>query len=120
MCREKFTEDLLEIIAEVNVKKVKVEGEEIKLDTVLTDELKDEGWLRDVIRAIQDARKKENLSPNDKIQLVNTDKKSIIDSFFSYLEMIKSPNTHKLIFLIQKKQEKYVVEGSNTTFSIVK
>jgi isoleucyl-tRNA synthetase len=115
---EEFTEDLLEIIAdEVNVKDVKVVEGEMKLDTVLTDALKDEGFVRDVIRAIQDARKKENLSPNDKIQLVvNTDKKSVIES---YLEMIKSP-TQITGVSYSEKTEQSVVEGSNTTFSIVK
>lgn len=126
-----FDQELMDIIKdEVNVKNfdyvVKIESEhinltgsdiEIKLDTALTPELKDEGFVRDVIRAIQDARKKDNLSPNDKIQLVvNTDKKSVLDS---YLEMIKSPTQITDISYSEKTGE-CVVEGSNTTFSIVK
>src|SRR3989338_7138096 len=68
---QNFSQDLLDIIAdEVNVKEVKVsEGSEIKLDTTLTDELKNEGIARDIIRAIQDARKTENLSPGEKIKI---------------------------------------------------
>ncbi len=113
--------EYLEIIKdELNVKDVifddSIQGD-LWLDTVLTPELKDEGFVRDVIRAIQDARKKENLSPSDKIQLVvNTDKKTVMDS---YLEMIKSP-TQITNVLYSEKTEKCVVEGSNTTFSIVK
>jgi isoleucyl-tRNA synthetase len=71
---------------EVNVKEIvvdeKIEGE-IELDTVITDELKTEGLAREIIRAIQDARKKENLSPSDTVSLtVSTDEylKNILES----------------------------------------
>ena len=64
---------LLEILKEeVNVKKLdfneKME-KEIELDTKLTDELKEEGIIREVIRQIQDMRKKKGLKPEDKITL---------------------------------------------------
>ncbi|HEX8993938.1 MAG TPA: class I tRNA ligase family protein, partial [Candidatus Paceibacterota bacterium] len=63
-------ETLREIIAdEVNVKAIETDStmeEDIWLDTDLTDELREEGLLRDVVRAIQDLRKKEALSVNDR------------------------------------------------------
>jgi isoleucyl-tRNA synthetase len=66
---EKFSPELLSIIAdEVNVKEVKV-GEGLQLDTEISDELKSEGLAREIIRAIQDVRKKENLNPTDVVSL---------------------------------------------------
>jgi isoleucyl-tRNA synthetase len=57
--------DLRQLVAdELNVKSV-VTGKEFKLDTTLTEELKDEGTARDIMRDIQGARKKLGLSPKD-------------------------------------------------------
>ena len=53
---------------EVNVKEVK-NGKELKLDKTLTKELREEGYARDLIRAIQSARKHANLSMDDHIKL---------------------------------------------------
>ena len=63
--------ELLKLIKEeVNVKEInfnaKIKGE-VELDTQLTQELKEEGSLREIIRNIQDTRKKANLKPQDKI-----------------------------------------------------
>ena len=64
-----FPSDLKDLIKEeVNVKKVsfvKNLKEVIDLDTVLTEELKKEGLLREIIRHIQDLRKKAGLTPKD-------------------------------------------------------
>jgi isoleucyl-tRNA synthetase len=54
------------------------EGSEVKLDTTLTPELKAEGELRDLIRTIQDLRKKADLMPADRITLMVTKKDSVI------------------------------------------
>ncbi|MCL5011019.1 MAG: isoleucine--tRNA ligase [Patescibacteria group bacterium] len=64
---------LLELVKdEVNVKEIvfddKIEGD-IELDTVITDELKQEGLAREIIRHIQDLRKKAGLTPQDKIDI---------------------------------------------------
>lgn len=65
-----LSDDIRSIIAdEVNVKHVVV-GQEMKLDTVLTQELLEEGSVRELIRAVQDLRKKKNLSPQDKVVLL--------------------------------------------------
>ncbi len=53
---------------EVNVKSVK-NGKELKLDKTLTKELKEEGYARDLIRAIQSARKHAGLQMDDHIKL---------------------------------------------------
>ena len=56
------------IMDEVNVKKVE-NGKELTLDKTLTDELKREGFARDLIRAIQSARKNAKLGMDDHIKL---------------------------------------------------
>ena len=56
------------ILEEVNVKKVE-NGSKLTLDKTLTPELKEEGMAREIIRAVQAARKHAGLAPGDKIKL---------------------------------------------------
>ena len=66
---EKLDDFYEQIIAdEVNVKKVE-NGKELKLDKTLTSELLEEGKAREIIRAVQSARKHAGLSVDDKIKL---------------------------------------------------
>ncbi len=53
---------------EINVKKVTF-GKTLKLDTKITPELKEEGMVREVIRSIQEMRKKSGLTPKNKISI---------------------------------------------------
>ena len=58
---------------EVNVKEVVFDAniaDDVYLDTTLTDELKKEGFVRELIRHIQDLRKKTQLTPNDIVTLL--------------------------------------------------
>ena len=65
----KLGRDYLTIIAEeINVKTVEY-GEALELDTELSDELKEEGFVRELSRAIQNARKEAKLSPHDFVNL---------------------------------------------------
>jgi len=52
---------------ELNVKNVTFDAPEVKLDTEITEELKLEGLAREVVRAIQDRRKKMGLNVEDRI-----------------------------------------------------
>ena len=71
--------DLKEVIEELtNIKEVKIEevkeGKEIEngkiyLDTQVTDEIKNEWLLSELIRSVQDSRKKMNLEIKDKVNL---------------------------------------------------
>lgn len=69
---------------EVNVKAVK-NGKTLKLDKTLTKELREEGYARDLIRAIQSARKHAGLQMDDHIKLSLT-----VDIPVDYLEMVKA------------------------------
>ena len=53
---------------EVNVKQVEL-GEEVWLDKTITEELAREGWVRELIRMVQSARKKAGLIVDDRIKL---------------------------------------------------
>ncbi len=56
------------IAEEVNVKKVE-HGSKLSLDKTLTKELLEEGRVREIIRAVQSARKHANLRQDDRIKL---------------------------------------------------
>lgn len=66
--------DILEILQdEINVKEIIVDENlenDIELDFNLTDELKEEGFVREIQRQIQDARKKSGLNPGDKTDII--------------------------------------------------
>jgi len=71
--KSKIGKELLDLIKEeVNVKEVVFDGKiktMVGLDTEITPELKEEGIIREIIRNIQEMRKKANLKPKDKIQV---------------------------------------------------
>jgi isoleucyl-tRNA synthetase len=76
----KIKENLLDLIkSEVNVKEIIFGADienEIELDTTITDELKREGMIRELVRRIQDLRKRKGYVPRDKIkEIIFTDEK---------------------------------------------
>lgn len=112
--------EYLDIIAdEVNVKEVKVVSGEIKLDTELTDDLKNEGVARDVIRGIQDARKKEGLTPSQEIKVTVCADESTNKVITEYLEMIKSPTqTKEVVFANEAQKHEFEVGEVKVSISI--
>ncbi len=93
--------DYAEIIKEeVNVKEVVFEkGEELKVEinTDITLELRAEGQYRELVRAIQDLRKKKELNPNDIVDLeiqTNTDGQEFINKFETNL--LKAVNVKEI------------------------
>ena len=85
--------EFLDIIKdEINIKKIifdKNIKDETELDTAITPELKEEGFLREIIRAVQDLRKKAGLTPKDRPKLLveaNSEGKNFIEK---YAEKIK-------------------------------
>jgi len=84
----KFDPELLDLIKdEINVKHI-IYNEKLtsgfKLDTHITLDLRAEGQYRELIRAIQDIRKKEGLNPSDRIALkisIGTEGQEIINKW---------------------------------------
>ncbi|MBR3415026.1 isoleucine--tRNA ligase [Candidatus Saccharibacteria bacterium] len=72
------------ILDELNVKEVK-NGKETSLDKTITPELAAEGFAREVIRAVQSARKKAGLLVDDRIKLYISEPISQ-----KYLEIVKN------------------------------
>ena len=79
---------------ELNVKEIIEDSsieEEVELDTNITPELKKEGGYRELVRAIQDMRKKMNLNPNDMVNLgISTDGegKKLVETFENELKKV--------------------------------
>jgi len=74
---EKLSQDYIDIIKdELNIKNVnlvfdiKLGITKVKLDTKITPELKQEGDYREFVRALQDIRKKLELTPKDVVKLI--------------------------------------------------
>ncbi|MFH1575656.1 MAG: class I tRNA ligase family protein [Candidatus Nealsonbacteria bacterium] len=66
---EKINKELLSLIKdEINVKEI-IFGKKLKLDTEITPELKEEGFIREIVRQIQEMRKKADLKPKDRIKV---------------------------------------------------
>ncbi|MDP3902076.1 MAG: class I tRNA ligase family protein [bacterium] len=99
----KIKEALADLIKdELNVKEVvfddKISGE-VEIDTIITSGLKEEGELREFIRAVQDARKKAGLMPEQKVIMqVEADAagKAFVEKFSE--EVQKTAGVEKLEF----------------------
>ena len=80
---------LVEILKdEVNIKEIKfdsaLKGKEVRLDSIITAELKREGVSRDLIRFIQSLRKEAKLQPEDLITVAiqtNEEGQKIVTEF---------------------------------------
>lgn len=82
------------IMDEVNVKGIVFDESNVnavELDTNITSELKEEGTMRDIIRAIQEMRKNKKLNPGDLIDLiVDTDEsgKKLLEKFIDEISKV--------------------------------
>ncbi|MDP2684429.1 MAG: isoleucine--tRNA ligase [bacterium] len=77
-----LSEGLKKIIAdEVNVKEVVVGGN-LELDTKLTDELKKEGLVREIVRAVNQIRKEKGLTRENRVRVVYETKDEELKAVF--------------------------------------
>jgi len=105
----KKEQELLDLIKEeVNVKKIGF-GKELKLDTKIDSKLREEGIIREIIRNIQDLRKKTGLKPEDKI-LVGY-------SGDSELEKIMDKNKKSVL---KEARVKDLIKGGKENFDVEK
>ncbi len=83
----RVSDELALIIAdELNVKEVIQEANKVSIDTKISHELKLEGIAREVIRQVQEARKKAGLDVDDRIQLVVLSENSEVRAALKHYE----------------------------------
>ena len=105
---------------EVNVKEI-IEGAEVKLDMILTPELKEEGQLRDLIRNIQDMRKTRGLVPEDKITLFVAGDEPLCTLIKKYeAEFAQTANVIKLAFEEHEGGAEVKIDGAALRIAIAK
>ena len=117
---EKMDSALLEILKdEVNIKEIRfdssLKGVEVKLDSIITEELKREGISRDLIRFVQTLRKEAKLQPEDTIALtIHTDDagKRVISEFE---KDIKSTVNANKISIAENDGQKLSLDGVEFT-----
>lgn len=120
----KFPEAYLPLIKEeLNVRKILIREENENIaampDMIITPELKEEGNLRDIIRAIQNLRKKEGLNPRETASLiVSTDKsgKIFVNKFREKIE--KAVSLSAVHFEDNLEGEKIISDGVSLTVRI--
>lgn len=86
--------ELIEILKdEVNVKNIIVDphlDNEFQLDTQITEELKEEGIIRELIRQIQEERKLHNFNPKEAVKIIlvveKEEIKALLQRWYSYLQ----------------------------------
>jgi isoleucyl-tRNA synthetase len=131
LIKEELNVKEVEIVEKIGKRKNLVVGKErkitIALDITLTEELKEEGVLREFIRLLQDTRKKANLKPRDKIEVFLMGKERLFHIFQKYQkEILSQTKTNKIYFVKTKPKGKFLVEkegclaGENFWFGIIR
>lgn len=109
------------LLDELNVKAVKI-GETVSIDEVLTDELKREGLMREVVRHVQAARKQAGLNVDDHIRLSLQSADEVLNEAIAEHQSIITAET--LADVLEASTYAYEVvvqvEGSELTVSLEK
>ena len=102
----KNKEEFLELIKEeTNIKKIIFDSKikkDLELDTKITEELKEEGFIREITRHIQDMRKKTGLNPADEILVFFACEKNISEILEKNKKIIQKEIKIKDFYFSQK------------------
>jgi len=110
------------IIDEVNMKEIIFDPEiigEVVLDTKITDELREEGSVRELVRFVQDLRKKSLLKVGELAEIyvsADSDGQKIIKKFEG--EIKKATSASKILFEGSVEGEKIEIDGVNFELKI--
>lgn len=121
----KDSKEYLELVKdEVNVKEVlfndKLGEDEVELNTELTNKLIQEGIMRDLLRTIQDMRKKKGLIPKDIIDIeidTNEEGRKIVERFEETIK--KTAGIKKIKFVNELDGEELKTEKTNFKLKIL-
>lgn len=103
------------IMDEINVKGIIFDESnvnDVELDTTITEELKQEGIMRDIVRSIQEMRKNKKLNPADMVELIiDTDEKGkkIFEKFSN--EISKTTGLKEITFEKMEEGELVDIDG---------
>jgi isoleucyl-tRNA synthetase len=116
----KAYEDIL--AEELNVKKVEFGAKEVKLDITMTDALKAEGAMRDLVRHVQNLRKTAGLSVDDRIVLQIESADTLVQrALADFGEVVKQETLAvEMTSEPQDNVAKAKVEGVEVTISLSK
>lgn len=117
--------ELLAILCdEINVKECVVDAsqkEEVVLDTEITLGLRQEGVIRDMVRAVQDMRKKTGLMPEDTITLtIQTDVEGEQTVEFARAELARVAGVKEIVFATPEEGMSVTIDQSTFVISVVK
>jgi isoleucyl-tRNA synthetase len=112
--------DLSDTSESVNLIGILPSGGFVLLDSRVTKELEVEGIARDVIRAVQQARKDADLDVSDRIKLVVTSVQDVLDAINNHEELVKSETlTLELEAVLGDVQGEGVSVGDDLPIGIV-
>jgi isoleucyl-tRNA synthetase len=118
----KISNDFLEVLKdEINVKKI-IFGKSLELNTEITPELKEEGFVREIIRNIQETRKQLKLLPVDLVTIIfKTEDLYLKDVLIKNSDFIKKETFSKDIILngvLDKDAKKIKLDDKELQFVI--
>ncbi|MBI2024156.1 class I tRNA ligase family protein [Candidatus Giovannonibacteria bacterium] len=116
----KLQKELFNLIkGEINVKEISF-GKELKLDTNITQELKEEGLVREFIRQVQDFRKELKLTPKEKVSLFTETDHDLEIVLKKYSDMIlREINLSEFkLGKLEGKTKEFSLDGKKTEIGI--
>ena len=91
----------------------------VVLDTHITDELKEEGHVREMISKIQNMRKESGFQVADKIKLYVSDNEMLMDVIKKFAETIKRDTlTEEIIFAANREYTETTINGEKLNMAV--
>jgi isoleucyl-tRNA synthetase len=91
----------------------------VGLDTKITDELKKEGYVRDLVRGIQNLRKETNLAVTDRIRLMLSGDNELKNAYALFADFVSSETLSKEVVWKDELPGGIIVEADDKKWSIV-
>jgi len=90
----------------------------VALDTTITHELRNEGYARDIVRHVQEARKEANFNVDDRIQIVLDIPQEYENILADFGEMIAEETLSTLVETLESTDLKKQIELDDFTFGV--
>ena len=110
---------LVERLEKDNLKVINDGTLTVGLDTKVTDELKKEGYVRDLIRGIQNQRKENGYNVTDRIKIILSGDEKLKDAYTMFSEFISSETLAVDICWKDTLSDGIAIEADDKTWSIL-